>query len=68
MRSKFIKYSLKLKATARMPSKHGTLAEIYTNQDPYDAAIGIYRRPQQRKSQQAEEYEGKIRELIQKRR
>lgn len=45
-----------------------TLAEIYTNQGAYDAAIGIYRRLQQRKPQQAEEYEGKIRELMQKRR
>jgi tetratricopeptide (TPR) repeat protein len=43
-----------------------TLAEIYETQGAYDAAIAMYRKLQQHKPKQAEQFEGKIRELREK--
>lgn len=43
-----------------------TLAEIYSTQGAYEAAIAMYRRLQQQKPQRAKQFEAKILELQQK--
>lgn len=43
-----------------------TLAEIYTTQGAYEAAIAMYRKLQRQKPQQAQQFELKIRELQEK--